>query len=289
MRGPRLGAISFQLRRLALPTSTAFKQLWIPSLRTTRSGLKSALQLGFISKTFFLLHDYSGYPGFIHVTVLHDVWSQESPGNPIAILGLMFARSREYNILVGVKSELISTEISANEKSGNQLWLQGVHVVGLECLFMRLVLIQKTTFWISTDFLKRLLAPLPCILPGFSTFTWLFTTFDIKNKVIFWISTDFLECLLALYLTFLPGFSTFTWLFTTFGISSKIRGWCVEGASKLHEGWSPLIGSFQISVHHNKRWWFQRYKQRFESSHNVSQVLDWAAVIHTRVSEPLEV
>jgi hypothetical protein len=52
-------------------------------------------------------------------------------------------------IICGPKPVLISTKINANEKSGNQHRLSSVHMVGLERLLMRLVLIQKNDLiWI---------------------------------------------------------------------------------------------------------------------------------------------
>ncbi len=44
---------------------------------------------------------------------------------------------------MGVKPIIMSKEISVNSISENQHWLLGVHVVDLEHLLMRLVLIQK--------------------------------------------------------------------------------------------------------------------------------------------------
>jgi hypothetical protein len=70
---------------------------------------------------------------------------------------------------------LISTKISTNDISGNQYYC--LHMVALEHLLIRLVLIQKTTsvksfFKISTDLLEGLL-----------TFHLSLQFFDISNKI----------------------------------------------------------------------------------------------------------
>jgi hypothetical protein len=64
----------------------------------------------------------------------------------------------------------ISTNISANDMNGEQ----GLHVVGLQCLLMRLVFIEfQGFFFISIH-----------LLEGFLTLQFIITlSFDINNKI----------------------------------------------------------------------------------------------------------
>jgi len=65
---------------------------------------------------------------------------------------------------------LISTKINTNDVNGEQ----GLHVVGLQCLLMKLMLIQFQVFlFVSIDLLK-----------GFPTLQFIITLFfDINNEI----------------------------------------------------------------------------------------------------------